>query len=264
MSLLALCSAHGSPGVTTTVLALAATWPEDRRCLVVEADPFGGVIGARYSLGDAPGLSSLAAVARRGLDREAVWSHIQELPGGVSVLVGPASADEAHAVLRDVAGVLAAWSMTQGDVDVIVDCGRFGPASPTLAVLLEADVVMVATRPSVDQLRPAAHRLASLEAAGAEVSLLLVGDSPYGPDEVAATLNVEVAGVVGWDPRTAAVLTGARGAVRGLRRSPLVRSAATLAEHLTNVFDASKPSDDTEPAPPAREVEVEVVEEVSG
>ena len=64
MSLIGLCSAHGSPGVTTTALTLAATWPEDRPCLLVEADPFGGVIGARYGLGDTPGLSSLAAVAR--------------------------------------------------------------------------------------------------------------------------------------------------------------------------------------------------------
>ena len=62
--------------------------------------------------------------------------------------------------------------------------------------------------------------------------MLLVGDAPYGPAEVAATLGVDVAGVIAWDPRTAAVLTGSRGAVRDLRRSPLVRSAATLADTL--------------------------------
>ena len=98
-----LGSAHGSPGVTTTALALAATWPEHRRCLLVEADPFGGVIAARYGLGDTPGLSSLAAVGRRGLDDDVVWQHAQQLSGGVLVLVGPASADEAHAVVRDLA-----------------------------------------------------------------------------------------------------------------------------------------------------------------
>ena len=55
MSLIGLCSAHGSPGVTSTAVALVATWPEDRRCLLVEADPFGGVIGSRYGLSDTPG-----------------------------------------------------------------------------------------------------------------------------------------------------------------------------------------------------------------
>ena len=67
--------------------------------------------------------------------------------------------------------------------------------------------------------------------------MLLVGTDPYGPDEVAATLGVDVAGVIAWDPRTAAVLTGLHGAVRDLRRSRLVRSAATLAAELTPAPD---------------------------
>jgi hypothetical protein len=242
--------------VTTTALALAATWPEHRRCLLIEADPFGGVIGARYRLGDTPGLSTLAAVARKGLDEEAVWRNVQRLPGGVAVLVGPASADEAHAVLRDVAGVLADWCTTQTNVDVVVDCGRIGPAAPTVEMLVRADAAMVLTRPSLDQLRPAAHRLTALKASGVEASLLLVGDSPYGPDEVASTLKAEVGGVIAWDPRTAAVLTGARGAVRDLRRSPLVRSAATLSDRLANSLPGSGPSDGTEAAPPVGELEV--------
>ena len=224
--------------------------------MLVEADPFGGVIGARYGLGDTPGLSSLAAVARHGLDEEAVWAHVQQLPGGVRVLVGPASADEAHAVLHDVAGVLTGWCAAQTNVDVIVDCGRIARGSPTLEVLAKADVVLVLARPSLDQLRPAAHLLVALEASGAEASLLLVGDSPYGPDEVAATLNTDVAGVIAWDPRTAAVLTGTRGAVRDLRRSPLVRSAATLADRLGSSFPGSGPGDATVLAPPVREVGV--------
>ena len=256
MSLIGLCSAHGSPGVTTTALAFAATWPEHRRCLLIEADPFGGVIGARYGLGDTPGLSTLAAVARQGLDEEAVWRNVQQLPGGVGVLVGPASAEEAHAVLRDVAVVLAGWCTTQTDVDVIVDCGRTAPASPAVELLTKADATMVLTRPFIDQIRPAAHRLTALQATGAEASLLLVGDSPYGPDEVAATLKADVGGVISWDPRTAAVLTGARGAVRDLRRSPLVRSTATLTDRLASSLSESSRSDGTASTPPVGEVEV--------
>ncbi len=236
MSLVCLCSAHGSPGVTTTALALAASWPEDRRCLLVEADSFGGVIGARYGLGDTPGLSSLAAIARRGLDGEAVWRHAQRLPGGVPLLVGPASADEAHAVLRDVAGVLAGWGSDRSGPDVIADCGRVGPGSPAFGLVARADVAMVLVRPSVDQLRSAAHRLAALEMVGVEASLLLIGDRPYRPDEVVSTLRAEVVGVIAWDPRTAAALEGLEGGGRDLRMSPLVRSAATLAEKLAAVL----------------------------
>jgi MinD-like ATPase involved in chromosome partitioning or flagellar assembly len=256
MSLVALCSAHGSPGVTTTALALAATWPENRRCLLVEADLFGGVIGTRYGLGDTPGLSSLAALARGGLDEEAVWSHAQRLPGGVPMLVGPASADEAHAVLRDVAGVLCDWSAAHSEVDVIVDCGRIAPGSPTTDVLAKADAAMVLARPSLDQLRAAAFRVAALEGSGAKVSLLLVGDSPYGPDEVAATLQADVVGVIAWDPRAAATLAGTRGAARDLRRSPLVRSAATLAEGLASASPRSGAGDTTRNRPPGPNAEV--------
>lgn len=256
MSLIGLCSAHGSPGVTTTALVLAATWPGNRRCLLVEADPFGGVIGARYGLGDTPGLSSLAAVARRGLDEEAVWGHAQRLPGGVPMLVGPPSADEAHAVLGDVAEVLAAWCTAESDIDVVVDCGRIGPGSPTLEFLANAHTVMLLARPSLDQLRPAAHRMAGLEASGVKVSLLLVGDRPYGPGEVAGSLNGDVTGVIAWDPRTAAVLTGTRSAVRDVRRSQLVRSAATLAGRLASTASGAGLSDTTRLRPLDREFEV--------
>ena len=249
MSLICVCSAHGSPGVTTTALALAATWPPHRRCLLVEADPFGGVLAARYGLGDAPGLSSLAAVARSGIDDDMVWGHAQALPGGIPILVGPRSADEAHAVLRDITRALAGWAGSQTEVDVVVDCGRIAPDSPTLEAMTAASAVLVATRPTLDQLRPAAHRLAALEASGAPAGLLLVGDEPYRPDEVTTNLHASVDGVIAWDPRTAAVLAGTQGAVRDLRRSPLVRSAATLAARLAPApLLEPDAEDDTQPA----------------
>ncbi|MGH9222267.1 MAG: hypothetical protein ACRD2W_00335, partial [Acidimicrobiales bacterium] len=86
-------------------------------------------------------------------------------------------------------------------------------------------------------------RQAALAAAGIHASLLLVGDRPYGADEVAATMQVPVAGEVAWDPRTAEVLTGAQGVIRDLRRSPLVRSAATLAERLAADLDRTGRAD---------------------
>lgn len=250
MSIVCLSSAHGSPGVTTTALALVATWPEHRSGLLIEADPFGGVIAARYGLGDTPGMASLAADSRRGLGDEAVWRHAQHLPGGVPVLVGPATAEEAQAVLRDLAGALARWAESQSEIDVIVDCGRIRPASSTLSALSAVGEVMVLARPTVDQLRPAAHRVAALRTAGVKASMLLVGDEPYGPAEVTAAMQTHVAAVVAWDPRTAAVLTGSHGAVRDLRRSPLVRSAATLAERLApGQPPRPDPEPNTQPAP---------------
>ena len=231
MSLFCLCSAHGSPGVSTTALALAGVWPEGRRCLLVEADPFGGVMAARFGLKDTPGLASLASVARRGLDTEMVWRHAQQLPGGLPILVGPPSAEQAHAVLRDLASVFADWCAGEGHVDVLVDCGRIAPGSPVLEVMVQAEKVLVLTRPRADQLRPAAHQLRTLNASAIRAALVLVGDTPYGQGEVASALEVDVAGMVALDAQAAEALTG--GAWSGdLRRSLLVRSVASLAESL--------------------------------
>ena len=249
MSVLSLISAHGSPGVTTTALALGATWPEHRSCLLVEADLSGGVIAARFGLGDAPGASSLAAAARRGLDHDSLWENAQRLPGGLAVLVGPASPEEAHAVWRDLASELTAWSGAHPETDVIVDGDRVAGRSPSQAPLLAAGTVRVVVRPSVDQLRPAAIRLEALESSGVDASLLLVGDQPYGAYEVATTLGVSVMGVVAWDPNTASVLTGTPGALRDLRRTPLVRSATTLATGMAPRPHDLDPLAGIEPAP---------------
>jgi MinD-like ATPase involved in chromosome partitioning or flagellar assembly len=69
VTLVALASNRGSPGCTTTALALATAWPPARGApLLVEADPDGGVLAARIGLGIKPGLIVLcgrARVARR-------------------------------------------------------------------------------------------------------------------------------------------------------------------------------------------------------
>ncbi|MDA8062446.1 MAG: hypothetical protein M0T80_08475, partial [Actinomycetota bacterium] len=75
-----------SSGVTTLVLALGATWPADRKALVVEADPAGGTLAALAGWPAEPGLVSLAAAARRGAEPSLVFEHCQHLPDGASLL----------------------------------------------------------------------------------------------------------------------------------------------------------------------------------
>ena len=100
MSLIAVGSARAAPGATTLALALAATWPQQRQMMIWEADPDGGVLAARYGLGDQPGLSTIAATVRQDrLSREQLWHHTQQLPGGTPIVVGGESADQAHVVL---------------------------------------------------------------------------------------------------------------------------------------------------------------------
>ena len=48
--LVAVCSVKGSPGVTTFCMALAAQWPAQTRCVLLECDPSGGDLATRFAL----------------------------------------------------------------------------------------------------------------------------------------------------------------------------------------------------------------------
>jgi MinD-like ATPase involved in chromosome partitioning or flagellar assembly len=201
--------------------------------VVVEADPSGGALAVRYSLGRTPGLADLAAAVDTHAPVSALWSSAQSLPGGLRVVAAPESGEVTVGILDDVAGRLARWLGRHEDLDVIVDCGRSIPGSPTAPLLAAADVVLVVARSTADQLYPTAHRVHALstEEGAGTVGVVLVGDGPHAAGEVAAQLKVEVLGVVADDPRTAGAFAGG-GTGRASRRAPLVRSVNVLVEGL--------------------------------
>ena len=237
MAVVAFASAKGSPGVTTAVVALAATWPAGRELVVVELDPAGGDLVVRLDLAAEPGLVTLAAAGRRELGHGTLLAHTQTLAGltgdgGAArrVLVGPVSADQASASLAALRGGLAP-ALAALDADVLVDCGRLDPASPAYDLATSADLLVMVTRPVVAEVHHLSARLASVKAAA--VSLLLVGDRPYPAAEVAATVGASPLGTLPVDARAASALNdGHPGAARLLRRSQLLRVARSLAEGL--------------------------------
>ena len=230
---LAFGSARSAPGVTTAVLACASVWRG--RVLVVEAAEDGGVAAARFGLAVEPGLTTLAAALRTSSDPTLLWDHVQPLPGTdgrVQVLVAPSSAEPAHAAWRAAADRVGELLATQPDeVTVLIDVGRLPVQPVTGAVVSCADRLLLVVRPRLEDLHTALARLPVLRALGPPVELLLVGERPYGPDEVASTLRCPVAGVVADDRRAADALAGLSSA-RRLDRSPLVRSAAVVVDRL--------------------------------
>ncbi|MBW3643575.1 MAG: chromosome partitioning protein [Actinobacteria bacterium] len=252
MGLICFGSVRSSPGVTATVLAVGASWPTTPAPVVVEADPDGGVLAARYSLGrsgESPGLTSLATAARRGLGAGELWRHTQELPGGMGVVVGPDGADSVIAALRSAGQEVGTWLAAQPDVVALADCGRLRPGSPALDLVRCATRLVVVVRPRVEELQALAQRVAAL-AQLAPLGLVLVGERPYGPAEVGEHLGVEVLGVVADDPRGAQALEGGA-SVRVLRRSPLARSALALAGRL--VPSPQVPMESEQPPWPTQE-----------
>lgn len=146
MSLLCIAAAKGSPGVTTTALALGALWP--RPVLVAECDSAGADIPLRMP-SDAGGvvdpdrgLLSLAAAGRKGLHSDLVLGHSQRVLGGLEVLVGTRVPEQA-------AGMTNVWPMLgpaldgiQG-YDVIADCGRIGATTPQNVLLRSARLLIL-------------------------------------------------------------------------------------------------------------------------
>jgi hypothetical protein len=245
MALIAVAADKGSPGVTTTAVTLGAVWPG--RALVAECDPAGGDLTYRLpGHGGAPldpnhGLLSLAATARHGLEPARVWEHVQILGGGLEVLVGVSTAEQSSGLagLWDPLGQALA---RLPEADVLADCGRLGPAVPTLPLLRHAAVVLLVARATVDSVAHARDRLAALAGdvgdAGPALGLVLVtapNESKAATAQVgealrAARLPAKVLGTIAHDPKAARLLGGRwRGRLGG---SLLVRTARQVAAQL--------------------------------
>lgn len=237
--MLALASAKGAPGVTTTSLALTWVWP--RPVLMIEADPAGGDVLAGYFAGADPphgGLLGLALSTRRqppqATDVLGRALHLDSA-GDRSVLAAPVDPLQCRPIVEFAPSLRDALASTaNGGRDVIVDAGRIDASgSPWLE---KADVVLLVMRASLRGASAARGLITSLvDAVGTRdrMGLLLVGDrGPYSAAEISEALSTPVLGTLADDPETAMVLCGERASGRGFARSPLMRSARSVSDVL--------------------------------
>jgi hypothetical protein len=211
MAVIALCSAQGSPGVTTTALGLAFAWRRD--VLVVDADPTGSsAVMAGWLRGRIPQNTGLIDLAfTTGSLTEMIRANTMALDssGRVEFLPGPQSNAQALAC-RDLWSPLRAALAEQEDRerDVIVDAGQLGvPGSPQ-SLLDDADLTLLVTRthlPAVAGARAWAEVIRR-EEPWRNPGLLLVGPGqPYTARNIAKVLGLPVIATVADDPATAAV-----------------------------------------------------------
>ncbi|MBV8981564.1 MAG: hypothetical protein JO086_11740 [Acidimicrobiia bacterium] len=233
MSLIAWVGVKGAGGASTGGLAVASVWRNARKVLFAELDPAGGDIAARFALTPDPGLVQMGAGFRHALSAEEVWSHTQTLPGGVPVLVGPASAQQGHA-LGNLWEHLGPVLATLPDTDVIADCGRVQPGSPVLELVADAAIVVLVARSTLDGVAHLRARLA-VPMSDAPVGVVLIGERPYSAAEVEAAVAAKVIGVLPRDDRAAAMLNGEPGSPAALNRSSLVRAARDVASAIAGV-----------------------------
>jgi MinD-like ATPase involved in chromosome partitioning or flagellar assembly len=245
-----------SCGVTTLALSLAATWPAERRVLLVEADPAGGTLAAGSVWAPEPSLVSLAAAARRGGDPSLVWDHCQQLPGEVAVLAGPPSAEHARTALTMLHPLLG--RLGELDADVLVDCGRLDLGSPLGRLWERSDRAVLVVRPRLADLQALATWLENLSFNGDHLGLVTVGDGPFADTEIAEALGVAVLARVPWDPAAAEALVSVPASSRQLRLAPLARAARTFADQLARARTRTPPPNDAVTAEPTSGVSLAV------
>ncbi|HVV12105.1 chromosome partitioning protein [Amycolatopsis sp.] len=236
--LVAVCSLKGSPGATTLATALGARWPARENPILVEADPAGGDLMARFRLADSPSLVTLAVAARRSTDPGLLAQHTQQLPGGLCVVIGPVGAEQARSVLVAGGSTPLRRAADQPGTTVIADCGRVDPDSPALPIIRSSDAMLLVAHPHDDELAHVALKLHDAQGWSRRPCLVLIGDG-HPTREVSQALGIPVMGRVPRDDKAAAVLCGHANGRRSPATSKLGQSAARIATLTLAHWDAS-------------------------
>jgi hypothetical protein len=253
MAVVALASASGSPGVTTTALGMALLWP--RPVLLVEADPTGGSgLLAGYFRGTTEYVAGMIELALTSTSvGDALADAARPIEGTqVSYVAGTRSHTQAGA-LRDLWPPLseALADLESTGQDVIVDAGRLGLAGSPEPLLDAADLALLVsctTLPALSALRSWAQSMQRPALDWHQAGVLLVGEGqPYSAREVSTVVNLPVVASLADDPDSAAVFFRGATPPRKFDTGALTRSLhaaiaaihSTIARRRTELFEGA-------------------------
>lgn len=235
MTIWAVGSLRGAPGATALAMGLGAAWPATtgRPRVVIEADPDGGVLAARFEELRADKTIADAAVAlRRDLDVARLLGASRPVWGGLPVVPAHPSAEQTTSILANAGERLAVGLASAADLDAIVDVGRITARSDALPLARRAVATLLVSRTRFEDVAALSARTRELRSVGVDPYLVAVGSRPYDPEEVAAEAELPLLATLPYDPASAAVLTGEGAADGRLRRSLLWRTICELSSRL--------------------------------
>ena len=239
MTVVSVYSLKGSPGVTTLSCLLASAWPAKGTATVVEADPAGGDLAARFGLSSRSGWVSLRSSARRSEGASVLAPHLQVLPGGVQVLVGSRGEDRCSAVSEEGLTARSGEGAHVGNGVTVVDLGRLSvedPVSESWLRCSDAAILVLRGDPAgAVHLRDRAAGL--IDASSGRLCVVAVG-GPYSGRELAGFAGITMFGDIPIDTAAADVASGTSGAGRRLERSLLWTAAGRVAVRVANGVDA--------------------------
>ena len=248
MTMIAMVSAKGAPGVTTSVAALASVWPAP--LVVADADPAGGDIvggwlGASAAAGRLRrdrGVFSYATRARHlGAGAQAMLDpHLQPVPGApnVRLLAGLDGPEQSRLVdmsdWRRLGRQLADLGGGGGrTADVLVDCGRWGADTPW-PLLTAADLVLITVRPQRRYVLLACPFVTTLRKMipVERLGLMMCGSTPLRTTETEHCLGLPAVAELPEDRHTARMFSDGGHSVLSWRPSRLLSAAGHAAEQL--------------------------------
>ncbi|MFG2249109.1 hypothetical protein [Spirillospora sp. NPDC048823] len=239
-------SPGGSPGVTTTALGLAITWPGE--ALLAECDPMGrrvlpGFMADRLRESAGPGLLGLAMAAESGPNVPLpLDDYLVPIPGADSATVLHGVRDPRHGVRLEPLWGRLAEVLASRPGDVIADLGRIGGRDTPGALLRAAQTVVMVLKPTLTQVDVAGPRLDALKdllGDRATIGLCLLVDGPYRAAEVERVLGTPVLAELPCSPTDAQVLSDGARPRRTFRTSLLLRSFKCLGRRLRATTESS-------------------------
>lgn len=250
--LLTLFSAKGSPGVTSSALAIAALWP--RRAVLIEADPTGGDVAFRCraatggALAERPNVLSLASAMRAGgTARLSDWT--QSLSCGVDVIPGVVSGPQSQGMAGLWDAIAAA--AIHADVDVIADVGRAGVDPASNPFIVRSQVLVPVLAATVESVMHAKELAGALPAGSDQRLTPLLVSSPRTARRDAADVDAVLADA-GMGGEATVHLPLDHAALRALetgsapsgrsRMTSLLRAAISVALRLAGPAESSVPA----------------------
>ena len=246
MVAIGLLSAKGSPGCTTTALALSAVWADvvpGRRVLVAECDVAGGDIATGFLAGNLDSARGMLALAlSRGLEPvDAVWEQLLALDETGDRLLLPGIVDHrqatnATAAWRLLLAALPELASQEPPVDVLADLGRLHTNGEPRELWAGLDRIVLVTRSSLAAVAAAQAAAVEMreEYSGERLRCLVIDEGrPYSATEIARAVQLPLAGSVPLDHRVAGRPD------RALRGSALHRACRLLATSLLDDLPTS-------------------------
>lgn len=231
MTLIAVTSSRTSPGSTTLAVGLSLAWSHQvDKSLLIEADPAGGVLGLRFGLRSTPSLTTFGSDCRNGYEEDLLWANTQDLRG-FECMPGSVDPRLSSSWLERVDPMIAKH-VPELSAPTIVDLGRLSNDLSAPNIIKAADRVLVVTRPTIAEIQSLRFRIRQVRLAGGTPNLVVIGDRPHDPHEIARLVDIPLLAVIPDEPALAAALCGARLSERRLRRSRFWRTIVGLGQHL--------------------------------